>query len=112
MADEGRLLLFHAAQWRRGNPCNYNEKISLIPLAADLPPFAAVASGERTQYSGDIIIDTIGEWYTNGMADEGWHLSCHDTQWRGGSPSNYSEIFLSFLWQLTSLLLQLLPVGN
>ncbi len=33
-------------------------------------------------------------------------------QWRGGNPSNYSENFLSYLWQPISLLLQLLPVGN
>jgi hypothetical protein len=65
MAGEGRHPSFHAAQCRGGNPCNYSEK-NLIPLATDLPSFAAVASGEQTYTLEGIFIDTIGELYTNG----------------------------------------------
>jgi hypothetical protein len=46
------------------------------------------------------------------MVSEGRLPSFHAAQWRGGKPSNYSKIIFSFLWRLTSLLLQLLPVGN
>ncbi len=40
-----------------------------------------------------IIIYTIGEWYTNGMADEGRLPPFHAAQWRGENPSYYCENF-------------------
>ncbi len=63
-----------------GKPSIYSETISLISLATDLLPFVAVASREPAYYSKGIIIYTIGEWYTNGMAVESRHPSFHAAQ--------------------------------
>ncbi len=58
MAGESRHPSFHAAV--------IIAKHFLIPLATDLPPFAAVASGEQTYTLEGIFIGTIGELYANG----------------------------------------------
>ena len=104
MTDEGRSM-------EGGNPSNFSEKFLsyLWRLTSLLLQLLPVGNGQKSKV---ILIDTEGEWYTNGMANEGRNPSVHVAQWRVGNSSNYCAKFLLYLWRLTSLLLQLLPVRN